>query len=379
MKKTISRNPRPRIAWIEVIRTLSGGAQIYKAANSAMLPFEARLSTLFDITFFKSSPIFRYLGYTQSFPRRFQLSLRSAFFFLLHHYDLLVTVDIPNVEGLVPFVLAKLMRKPVLLKETHWYWHNSVKARLLWPINLWLVQSANMVIVPGKRVEKYWKQAGVNPGKLEVVPFYSSTLETSDRTTLLTEDLRRKFANKTSIIFVGRLIKTKGAEYLIEAFAKVKNGFPSTVLLIVGDGPEKHNLEKLVKSLRLDDVVFVGTVSEKDKTAYFMVADMCVFPSVWEEWGMVLTEAMSVGKPVVVTSTFGSALDAVQNGVNGYIVPERDSESLYKAIIKLVENADLRRSMGKKSKEISMRFSYDFAARKMIRAIEFVLQNRALD
>lgn len=369
-----SGNPL-KIAWVESIRTLTSGGQIY-SVDAGLFPMEAKLSETFDITFLRYQTIHKYISYRQYFLHLLRFSVRNASYLIRHNYDLLITVDMPNVEGLIPFVLGKLMRKPVLLKETHWYWPDSIRARLVWPINLWLVHKANLVIVPGKRVMKYLKQIGINPDKIEIAPFYASTLKTNAHTAEFANALRKNFQDKILIVYVGRLLKKKGVEYLIEAFSKVRKEFPNTMLLIIGNGPERRNLERLSETLKFDGILFFGAVNEEDKPAYFMVADVFVCPSITmgspEEWGMVVIEAMSVGKPVVVTDATGSALDAVREGINGYIVPEKDSDSLYEAIKKLAGNADLRKNMGKESRRIAEGFSSDFAAQAMERAIRKV-------
>lgn len=82
---------------------------------------------------------------------------------------------------------------------------------------------------------------------------------------------------------------------------------------------------------------------------------------------------MSVGKPVIATTATGCALDAIRNGVNGYVVPERDSEALYNAIKTIAKDANLRKRMGKESKRIiKSAFNYDRIVEAMAQAIKSV-------
>jgi glycosyltransferase involved in cell wall biosynthesis len=364
---------RLRIAWVEIIRTLSSGGRIH-SSDRTLPPIEARLSKTFAITFLRYPSIREYIGFLHLLQHQLRFSIRNAFYLLTHDYDLLVlTGIIPNIEGFVPFVIGKLMRKPVLLKETHWYWPNTFRAKVAWPINLWLVNRATLVIVPGKRVLGYWRQVDINPDKIRMVAFYSNLLEMDRHVISLTNTLRTEFRDRVIVAYFGRLLKKKGVDYLIRAFAKIKSEFSNTVLIIGGNGPERSSLERLSESLGVREVKFLGAVSERDKPAFFMASDIYVCPSVNlgtpEEWGMVVTEAMSVGKPVVVTNATGGSLDLVENGVNGYVVPEKDPDSLYKAIKNLVENQSLRSSMGEASKRMVNRFGYDSVTQAMIQAI----------
>lgn len=114
-----------------------------------------------------------------------------------------------------------------------------------------------------------------------------------------------------------------------------------------------------------------------------MMADIAVYPSITlrspEEWSLGVIEAMSVGKPIIATTATGCALDAIRNGVNGYIIPERDSEALYNTIKTLTRDANLRNSMGIESKNIiNSAFNYDFAVEAMVQVIDAVYKQRGL-
>lgn len=87
---------------------------------------------------------------------------------------------------------------------------------------------------------------------------------------------------------------------------------------------------------------------------------------------------MSVGKPVIVTTAVGSAPDVVQHGVNGYIVPEKDADSLYNALKNIIMNKDARERMGITSKKIIEKaYTYEHAVKGLDRAIRAVICSRA--
>ena len=169
--------------------------------------------------------------------------------------------------------------------------------------------------------------------------------------------LRESLKAKKVILYFGRLIKRKGVDYLIRAFAKLAREYNDVVLIIAGEGDEKRNLQDLCRELNIyDKVHFTGFVKEEDKAMYFIACDVFVCPSVTlgmpEIWGIVVNEAMSVGKPVIATTAVGSAYDLVKNGINGFIVPERDIDALYRAMKLILGNNALMIRMGKESRKI---------------------------
>lgn len=149
------------------------------------------------------------------------------------------------------------------------------------------------------------------------------------------------------IITVGRLIDWKGIKYLILAMKKVVNSIPNAKLFVIGDGPEKENLTKLVNSLHIqNNVVFTGYVKDTDLTAYYCSADVFVLPSInlnghTEALGVVILEAMASGVPVIGTSV-GGVPDIIKNGYNGFLVPEKSPENLSNKIIELLLNKQIR-------------------------------------
>jgi len=108
--------------------------------------------------------------------------------------------------------------------------------------------------------------------------------------------------NAPKVVFLGRLVKRKGCQYLIKAFAELKNQFPDAELVIAGNGPMREELEKMSRGLGVaDSVKFLGYIDEKDKPALLASADIACFPSLYGEcFGIVLIEAMAAGAGVVL-------------------------------------------------------------------------------
>jgi glycosyltransferase involved in cell wall biosynthesis len=241
-----------------------------------------------------------------------------------------------------------------------------------------MVSHSDLVICPGKKAYQYWLSIGIPQQKIMIVPFYTSVLHADENNKKLANELDVKYRNKLVVLYLGRLIKKKGVDYLIRAFQQLQQEFSDTVLVITGEGPEKTHLEELCTELGLSNVEFVDAPDETSKPAWFLFSDVYVYPSVTldlpEEWSLAVMEAMSVGKPVIVTDAVGSAPDLVRAGVNGYVVIEKDSKALYTALKQVIGNEKLRKQMSVMSKKIiDDSFTYEHAVSAFDEAIKSVL------
>jgi phosphatidylinositol alpha-mannosyltransferase len=172
---------------------------------------------------------------------------------------------------------------------------------------------------------------------------------------------------KTNILFVGRLEKRKGADYLIRAYDIVKRERPESRLIIVGAGDKRRRkYEKEIAERRLQDIVFTGYVSDEELTRYYRTADIFCAPATGKEsFGIVLLEAMAAGKPVVA-SDIGGYSRVVDHDVDGLLVPPKDEDRLAEGILGLIGNPSLRETMGAKGKEKAQRYSWGGIAQQTL-------------
>lgn len=164
----------------------------------------------------------------------------------------------------------------------------------------------------------------------------------------LTEDLngaakiRARFPGKKIIFSLGRLVPYKGYKYLLEAASMLPDDY---VVLIGGEGPLRDDLEQMRASSGMHDkVIFLGRVSDDLVPAYYSACDIFCLPSVMktEAFGIVMIEAMSLGKPVVATKIKGSGTSWVNNsGVSGLNVEPADSRQLADALRSIGDDTEL--------------------------------------
>jgi glycosyltransferase involved in cell wall biosynthesis len=145
------------------------------------------------------------------------------------------------------------------------------------------------------------------------------------------------------VVFLGRLAPAKGVVTLIEALARLRT--PGAQLLLVGDGPERSRLEGVARRLGVAERVHItGFVEHHRVPAVLASGDVLVLPSVYEELGTVLIEAMAVGLPVIA-SRVGGIPELIHDGENGLLVPPGDVRPLAAAIDRVLGDPDLARRL----------------------------------
>ena len=177
--------------------------------------------------------------------------------------------------------------------------------------------------------------------------------------------------NDLMALFVGRLVWIKGVDKLIRAIPQVLQTIPNLKLVIVGLGEMQEYLEKLVQTLKLQDVVKFRFefVSEEERIAHYAACDVATFPSLYEPFGIVALEAMSMGKPVVVGAAGISGMreSVVPNGQDqcGFHVNPEDPADIAWGLINAVQDPQRKEWLGKNGRKIVLeRFSWDVIAER---------------
>lgn len=171
------------------------------------------------------------------------------------------------------------------------------------------------------------------------------------------ENLRRSMApnGEKIILHLSNFRPVKRIPDLLQAFAQICRIDKGVVLLLAGDGVEKHKIISLSKELGLDrNIKFIGTWI--DPVPLFSIADLFVLPSEKESFGLAVLEAMSCGVPVVASKT-GGLPELVKDGETGFLVPVGDIGSLSRAIMLLLKDDSLYRKFAVNSRERACQFS----------------------
>jgi colanic acid/amylovoran biosynthesis glycosyltransferase len=150
---------------------------------------------------------------------------------------------------------------------------------------------------------------------------------------------------KRTVLFVGRLVEKKGCSFLLKAMSEVENALPDVDVVVIGDGPERENLEKQAQQ-SLRKYRFLGVQSPSAVKEWMQKASVLCVPSVTaangdvEGLGMVFAEANACGLPVV-TFASGGTEEAIAHGETGFLAPERDWRQLSEYLLLLFRNKDL--------------------------------------
>ena len=165
-------------------------------------------------------------------------------------------------------------------------------------------------------------------------------------------DFRRRFAmdNEKIILYVGRLVYEKGVQHLISAMPKILENYHDSKLVIAGKGGMIDELKSQVESMGLSNkVYFTGYLNQKEVQKMYKCADVAVFPSTYEPFGIVALEAMLAGIPTVV-SDIGGLNEIVEHGVNGMKSYTGNPNSIADSVLSLLFDPQLAMNVTKNAK-----------------------------
>jgi glycosyltransferase involved in cell wall biosynthesis len=190
------------------------------------------------------------------------------------------------------------------------------------------------------------------------VPAANSMLETGH-----SDELNLSYDKQPIFLFVGSITPRKGLNFLLEACAVLqKQRCDRYTLLIIGSGEQRAELEIFTQVKGLGDrVQWVGQVDYGRLGVYFAKADVFVLPTLEDTWGMVVLEAMVLGKPILC-SKWAGASELVMEGGNGYCFDPYEPEKLAELMRRFIDKPDLAVAMGQKSKQLMAQYTPEAAA-----------------
>jgi glycosyltransferase involved in cell wall biosynthesis len=294
----------------------------------------------------------------------------------------------PVSVGLPALWAAKILGKPFLLKIVGDYaWEQGVArfgvkddldtfslqtkpygwyVRWLKKIESHVARQAKAIVVPSEYLKKIVSNWGISPDKIVVI--YNSFEPPKG---LATKEIIRKKMKVTGelVVSAGRLVAWKGFAGLIRLWPEILTKYPEAKLLIIGDGPEKNNLEKLIAELGLfDSVLLTGKLERQLLLVYLKIADVFVLNTGYEGFSHQLLEVASVGTPMVTTNVGGNS-EIIKNGVSGLLVEYNNQTELTAGIIKILANPELARRLSTEAVGRVQEFSLERMITNLIRLI----------
>jgi glycogen(starch) synthase len=158
--------------------------------------------------------------------------------------------------------------------------------------------------------------------------------------------------NKKLIFSIGRIVKEKGFETIIEAASIVKEKRLDVFFVIAGKGPMLNHYRQQIQDRKLEEQIsFIGYITDDEKNTLMFTSDMNVFPSLYEPFGIVALESMVQGKPTIV-SNVGGLRGIVKHMVSGLLMEPGNAENLLEQICFLLENPKIAQEIGEKGQQL---------------------------
>jgi glycosyltransferase involved in cell wall biosynthesis len=265
----------------------------------------------------------------------------------IKHFDIIHIHNFRSFQNNVIHHYAKKNNIPFILQA-----HGSVlpffaKQRLkkiydlIWGFEI--LRNASKVIALTKKEEEQYRKMGVKPNKIEIIP---NGIDISGYKNLPERGLfKNKYKinnNEKLVLYLGRIHKRKGIDFLIKSFSELIKEVEAARLVIVGpDDGYRIEIEKLITTLNLDNnVKLIGYINEKDKLGAYVDADALVYPSIFEIFGLVPFEAIMCGTPVIVIDDCGCG-ELVRAANCGKLVRYNDIDGLVQNIKLLINDQNI--------------------------------------
>jgi glycosyltransferase involved in cell wall biosynthesis len=286
-----------------------------------------------------------------------------------------VLINIPNYLGIWAWLVCLFQRKrfairmagnwPQYMKMAFynhkWYLLGNI-AFILHKILLWpMIKTSTVTFAHGKELADIYSRRNK-----QVVRVISSTIHDKD----IADEIASGPDDKCTILYVGRLQFSKGLNELLQAVKDLRKEGIDFCLKLAGDGARREFYEQLAKDLEINnDVDFCGWIAIENLKEVYRNSDIFVFPSYSETGPKVVIEAMANGLPVVVTKV-GSVPVVMKEGVTGFVIPIKDTQTLKEAIKILILDEPLRKRFAQAALERAHLFTMEAERECVKQALE---------
>lgn len=270
--------------------------------------------------------------------------------------DLISTQD-PFITGLIGWFLKKRYHIPLNIQvaadmiDNRYFIKEGVFNLFLNRLAKQLIYKADTIRVSTSKEKEKLIKLGIEDKKIRCIPFFINfdLFLKNDGESTRRQYLSKKFDRL--VLYVGRLVKQKNLETLIQVIPSVIREYPKVLFLIIGRGPEERRIKNFVLNLEVKNNVFLLSHISYDKIPnFFSACDLFVTTSLYEGTNMALLEAMASGKAIISTSHTGT-YDLIENGETGFILNFKDPKNIAKKIIYLLRNPVIAKGMGERGKK----------------------------
>jgi len=330
---------------------------------------------------FKSIRVFLRKIFTRTSIYIYQISL---FLFLLRYrknYDI-IHVHQVLFPAFISVICAKILKKPIITKVGSSGFNSDINQIKKFPegrlqLRFILNNIDSLICTTSKMKEEFIKE-GIDKDKIVLLP-----------NGVRIPDFKRSYDKCTSLVYLGRFTETKNIKTLIQAFSRVTLNIDRKLMLVlIGDGPERNNINNLIRKLNLEEYILLpGLV--KDPSNFLRDSDLFVFPSLIEGLSNSLIEAMSYKLPCIVTNIPGNVEAIGRRGMSyniksgnfltteyGVLFNPKDIEGLCNALLFMINNKIIRKEIGQSAyQKVNSEYNIKLIAEKY-RELYLTLINR---
>lgn len=302
------------------------------------------------------------------FLKGIEIGANSGFDFRVKSYlntedfDVIVVGNYSTPSGIFSIKYLNIKKIPFLINvDGGLIDYEENRAKYLLKKNL--ISSASGWLSTGEVTNKYLTYYGADENHIYIYPF--TTMREED---ILTESLTKTEKTKLRteleipyermVISVGQFIPRKGFDVLIKAAKKFKE---DTGVYIIGGKPT-NEYNELIKQYDINNVHFLSFLEYEELKKFYLAADIFVFPTREDVWGLVINEAMANALPVITTTSCVAGLEMIDENINGYLVPKNNVDQLVEKTNYILYNSNLRAEMSKDN---------------LVRANEYTIENMA--
>jgi glycosyltransferase involved in cell wall biosynthesis len=241
--------------------------------------------------------------------------------------------------------VARQLALPIVASAHTDYEQYASRYRVDWAVRAgwrylrWFYGQAETVLCPTRIYEQHLQSRGVRNTGIWSRGVDTETFHPDFRSNAFRAALGARQGDHV-VTYIGRMAREKNLERLLQSWATIRRRHPSAQLVLVGQGP----LEGEIARRGLPGVHLTGLLTGRDLAEAYASADLFAFPSVTETFGNVLLEAMASGLPSVVAAA-GGMLEFARHGRNSWLVEPNSVEAMAEGIVRLLDDADLRRSL----------------------------------
>ncbi|MBU2036696.1 glycosyltransferase [Patescibacteria group bacterium] len=273
----------------------------------------------------------------------------------------------PFSVGWEAVLMSKILKIP-LVGTHHTFYNHYLKhvkldfewmKKISWKFTIGFYNHCDLILSPSNSLadelikEGLERSIGVLQNSIDINLFKPLENQTAG------EEVKKFFGVKNrSVCYMGRLSYEKSIDQVIRAFALINKKMPDLNLMIIGDGPERKNLEKLAKDLNVNNsVIFTGSLLYNGNLVKALQAnDLFISASKSENMPLSILEAMAVGLPMVLVKEKGLA-ELIQENVNGIFARTDDPADIAEKVLFLLSNTDLLNKFSQGSRQMAMEYS----------------------